>query len=134
MSDEQVKKNVRNSGVWLRLAYMLLFAVLYSVAEVVLTVVVIFQFLSVLITGKKNDKVLALGAQLSTYAYQVFSFLTFNSETQPFPFGDWPSGKSLSETAEKPAAKAVRGRPRKAAAKREAAPEVSTDASDKPVA
>jgi len=138
MADEQVKENVKNSSAWLRLAYMVLFAVLYSVAEVVLTVVVVFQFLSVLITGEKNGKVLALGAQLSTYAYQVFSYLTYNSETQPFPFGDWPSGNSLSEAVEKPTAKAAgptgRGRPRKAAAKAEAATPEASETPDKPEA
>lgn len=122
---EELKENVKDRGVWLRLLYMLLFAVLYSVAEIVLTVVVVFQFLSVLVTGEKNAKVLALGAQLSTYAYQVFSYLTFNSETQPFPFGDWPSDKPLTEAkaakaaAEKPARRSTRGRPRKTAAKTE---------------
>jgi len=125
MSDA-LKDNVKDSSVWLRLLYMLLFAAIYSVAEIVLSVVVVFQFLCVLITGEKNAKVLALGAQLSTYAYQVFSFLTYNSEALPFPFGDWPSDKLLVEAkagkAAKPepakaARRTPRSRPRKSSAK-----------------
>ncbi|HXH72872.1 MAG TPA: DUF4389 domain-containing protein, partial [Mariprofundaceae bacterium] len=118
MSDEQLKENVKNSSAWMRLLFMLLFAVLYSVAEMVLTVVVIFQFLSVLITGRKNAKVLSLGAQLATYAYQVFSYLTYNSEERPFPFADWPADKPLTGAA--PAAapkKATAAEPAKAPAR-----------------
>jgi len=66
---------------------------------VVLAVVVVFQFLVVLFTGKKNDKVLELGAQLSTYIYQIYRFLTFNSEEHPFPLSDWPSATELRETS-----------------------------------
>ena len=126
MSDENVteefKEHVKNTSAWTRLLFMALFAVLYWVAEAVIGVVVLFQFLSVLFTGNRNEKVLAFGAQLSTYAYQIFSFLTYNSEEKPFPLADWPSAARLGEqtaaktTAKKPAA------PRKRAAARKPAP------------
>jgi len=115
---EEIKENVTNTNVWIRLLYMALFAVLYWAAEVILAVVIVFQFLSVLFTGNKNAKVLAFGAQLSTYAYQIFRYLTFNSEEQPFPLGDWPSDKTLTEevvATEKP-----KRAPRKPAAKKTA--------------
>ncbi len=124
MSDENVteefKEHVKDTSAWTRLLFMALFAVLYWVAEVVLAVVILFQFLSVLFTGNKNDKVLSLGAQLSTYAYQIFRFLTYNSEEKPFPLGEWPSDAILSEQE---AAEAVAKRPaRKAASPRKRAP------------
>lgn len=103
-SASEIKEHVKDTSVWMRVLYMALFAMLYWVAEVVIAVVVLFQFLSVLFTGKKNDKVLQLGAQLSTYAYQIFSFLTYNSEVHPFPMGEWPSGAKLTEGSFKPAA------------------------------
>ncbi|MDX8403489.1 MAG: DUF4389 domain-containing protein [Mariprofundaceae bacterium] len=102
MSDD-LKEHVKDTNVWVRLLFMLLFAILYWVAEAVLAVVVLFQFLSVLLTGQKNDKVLMFGAQLSTYVYQIFRYLTYNSETRPFPLNDWPSDLELAET--KPARK-----------------------------
>ncbi|NOR72736.1 MAG: DUF4389 domain-containing protein [Mariprofundaceae bacterium] len=119
MTDE-LKEHVKDSSVWVRLLFMLLFSVLYWAAEMVLAVVVVFQFFSVLFTGKKNSRVLALGAQLSTYAYQVFRYLTYNSEEKPFPLGDWPSDKALAEQA-KPAPKSKpRAAPRKRAVKKAA--------------
>jgi len=125
MSDENVteefKEHVKDTSAWTRLIFMALFAVLYWVAEVVLAVVVLFQFLSVLLTGNRNDKVLSLGAQLSTYAYQIFRYLTYNSDERPFPLGDWPSDVALGEqaAAKKPARKAA---PRKRAPAKKAAP------------
>lgn len=118
MSEEalsnDLKENVKDTNVWLRLLYMLLFVIIYSVAEVVLAVVIFFQFLSVLFTGNKNEKVLSLGSQLSTFVYQVFSYLTYNSEVRPFPFSDWPSDVTLCEPAveKKPARKAASTRKR----------------------
>ena len=115
---DELKNNIKNSSVWKRLLFMILFSILYSTAEVVLAVVVLYQFLSLLITGNKNEKVLSFGAQISTYAYQVFSYLTFNTEDKPFPMSDWPSDKALTaKVAKKPAARRA---PRKPAAKKPA--------------
>lgn len=124
MSDE-LKENIKNTNVWVRLVFMVIFAMLYWVAEIVLAMVVAFQFLCVLFTGKKNAKVLELGAQLSTYAYQIFRFLTYNSEVQPFPMSDWPSGAELQEG---------KGEPSSAAAKRPASRAATTKKPAKQVA
>jgi len=131
MSEEEttseLKDNVKDTNVWLRLLFMLLFAIIYSVAEVVLAIVVFFQFLCVLFSGNKNEKALLLGSQLSSFVYQVFQYLTYNSEEKPFPFADWPSGKQLAEEAAKPKRRAA---PRKRAVKKaepKAEEEKSTD-------
>jgi hypothetical protein len=116
-STSDIKEHVKDTNVWLRLLFMLLFAMIYSAAEVVLAVVVFFQFLCVLFTGNKNAKALLFGSQLSAFAYQVFSYLTYNSEERPFPFADWPSGKSLAEETAKPKPRAA---PRKRAVKKAA--------------
>ena len=73
---------------WLRGLFMLLFAVLYTIAEVVVTAVVLLQFLIVLVTGERNERLTGLGERLSVYVYDVLRFLTYNSEQRPFPFSD----------------------------------------------
>jgi len=104
--DDELKQHVRDGSAWMRLLFMLLFAAIYSVAEIVLTAVVVFQFLFVLFTGRKNVRALAFGSSLAAFVYQVFRYLTYNSEERPFPFADWPSDKTLVAEAEpKPAAK-----------------------------
>ena len=44
---------------------------------------------------KKNQPLLNFGAQLSTFVYQIYHYLTFNTEQRPFPFSDWPSETAL---------------------------------------
>lgn len=89
MSDE-LKENFLSPATWIRAIYMLVFTVIYSIAEILLVAVVIFQFLSRLVFGESNDRLLALGRSLGTFIYQIIQFLTYNSEEKPFPFGDWP--------------------------------------------
>lgn len=89
--DNELKENLKQKKTWLRGLYMLLFAIFYSVAEIVIFVVVVFQFLLALFTGRTNARLVMFGKSLSTYVYQVMLYLTFNSEEMPFPFGDWPA-------------------------------------------
>ena len=102
---EQLKAHLKERKTWLRGLYMLLFVIFYSVAEIVITVIVLFQFLMALFTGRTNERVLKLGQSLASYVYQILQFLTFNSDYQPYPFGAWPKGPP-KETAKrrKPAA------------------------------
>ena len=90
--EDEIKQNLRNRDTWWRALYMLLFMVIYGVAEFVIGAVVLFQLFSVLFTGDTNERLLALGQNLSTYVYQITLFLTFNSDEHPYPFGDWPDG------------------------------------------
>jgi hypothetical protein len=88
-----VKHNLKSHSTWKRGLYMVLYIIFSRIAEVVLGVVVLFQFLLKLFTGETNDRLLKLGQGLSTYLYQVFQFLTYNSEYLPYPFGAWPKGE-----------------------------------------
>ena len=91
MGDE-LKAHLKERKTWLRGLYMLLFAIFYGIAEIVITAVVLFQFLLVLFTGRTNERLLKLGQSLGTYVYQILQFLTFNSDYHPYPFGAWPKG------------------------------------------
>jgi len=69
---------------------MLLFVVAYGVAEILLLVTAVFQFLCRLVTGKTVERLLIFGENLSRYFYQIIRYMTFNTEEKPFPFSDWP--------------------------------------------
>ena len=62
-------------------------------AEIILFVAVLVQFLLVLFTGKTNPRLLKLGQAIATYVYQIIQYLTFNSDYQSYPFGAWPNGE-----------------------------------------
>lgn len=90
--ENPLKEKLTARTTWMRALYMLLFAVLYSVAEFVLVVVMLFQFGSRLITGEVNARLLEFSQGLATYIYQIVQFLCFNSEEHPYPLAPWPHG------------------------------------------
>ena len=90
--DEELKQNIKERKTWLRGLYMLLFLVFYSVAKVIIFAVIAIEFLLTLFTGKTNERLVKLGQNLSTYLYQILTFLTFNTNEHPYPFGTWPEG------------------------------------------
>jgi hypothetical protein len=85
-----IQENITRSGIWLRLVYMVVLGIAFHVAEFVIWVVVVFQFLTSLFTGKPNDRLTRLGRNLAHYIKQVMVFLTFAGEEKPFPFAPWP--------------------------------------------
>lgn len=91
--NDDIKGNLRQQSTWMRGLYMLLFAIFYNIAELVLVAVVVFQFLLNLFTGSTNPRLLKLGQGIATYIYQVMQYLSYNSDYQPYPFGAWPKGE-----------------------------------------
>ncbi len=88
--DNEFKERLMRRSVWIRALLMALYAIAYVIAELLVWVVTIIQFLFVLVAGRANEQLLRFGNNLSAYVYQILRFLTFNSEAQPFPFSDWP--------------------------------------------
>lgn len=97
MSDSEIVDNIKQKTTWIRGLYMLLFVVLYSIAEIVMLAVIVLQFLFSLLTRRPNTELTRFGMQLSMYMFAVFRFLTFNSEDRPFPFDSWPDADSTAE-------------------------------------
>jgi len=90
-----LKRHLTASETWLRGLFIVIFAVIYSVAEVVLGAVVVFQFLATLFTGETNPRLRSFGLSLGAFIYQIIAYMTFNSDDKPFPFGTWPASQSL---------------------------------------
>lgn len=91
--DNELKENLSQQSTWMRGLYMVLFALFYNIAELVLLAVVVFQFLLKLFTGNTNPRLLKLGQSIATYIYQIMQYLSYNSDYQPYPFGAWPTGE-----------------------------------------
>ena len=94
--DPELQDNLKAKSTWLRLLFMILFVALWSISRLVVLAVVVLQFFWVLITGSTNARLTAFGLSLATYSYQIITFLTYNTEAQPFPFADWPTGPPSS--------------------------------------
>lgn len=104
MSDEKTERRLQDNltagDTWLRGLFMLLFAIIWSVAEAVLLVVAILQFGFVLFTREKSGQLLSFGADMAEFMRAVVRFVTFNSDDKPFPFAPWPGAKRATEPAQ----------------------------------
>ena len=89
-----LEKNVTAKSTWLRLLYMVVMAVAWSVAVFITSAVVVVNFFYVLFTGKTNPRLTEFGQSLASYLYQIVRFMTFNTDVRPFPMDEeWPSSK-----------------------------------------
>ena len=85
------KTHLTNPATWIRLGFMLVFALLLMAGSLIISIIVVMQFALVLVTGSDNENLRNLGQGLGKWIYQAFMFLTFNSEEKPFPFDEWPT-------------------------------------------
>jgi len=122
VSTEELKENISRRSTWMRLLYMILFAVIFGVTEFVVAVVVVIQFGFVLLSGKPNEDLRGFGDSLSRYVYDMLRFLTFNSEELVYPFTEWSYGGAAPAPAKSAAAGAGEKTTRKKAAKKKASP------------
>ena len=87
---EETRQNLVRGDIWIRVLYMILFAVAYSIAEAIIVFLAILQCVAVLITGHVNEPLLRFGKNLSVFVFDILEFQTFNTELKPFPFAAWP--------------------------------------------
>ena len=111
---ERLAENIKEQSTWIRGFFMLVFLVIYGVSKAVLIAVVIFQFVSRLLTRQTNSRLQVFSVSLVAYLYQIALYLTYNSEEQPFPFGEWPRADVLGGAAVG-AGRAARARSKKSA-------------------
>jgi hypothetical protein len=97
-----IKQHLKAQSTWMRGFYIILFAFIYSIAEVVLAAVVLFQFLTTLFTGNKNERLLEFGNNLSSFIYQILKYLTYNSDDKPYPFDEWPGSTEKEHKGDEP--------------------------------
>ena len=98
--NEKTKATLTNLDTWKRGLFMVVFAIISGVAKLVVTLVAIFQFITLLFKGQTNEVVIPLGQNLSTYLYQITLFLTFKTDDMPFPFLPFPDGTPGSKINE----------------------------------
>lgn len=112
---EGIKENLGNTNHWLRLLLTVIYALIFVLGTWVLGFVVLLTLLILLFTGERNSNLVQFGGQLSAYLAQIMDYATLNSDTKPFPFGEWSAADPVEPTAapEAPAAPA----PAKAKAK-----------------
>ena len=73
-------------NVWMRGLFMLIFAILFGLAEMLLIALAVLQFLWLLFSGEKNRFIADTGETLGSWVRDVTLFQTGQSDDKPFPW------------------------------------------------
>ena len=91
---DDLVENVRELSGWVRVLFVIFFiVVLHLIIGPVIVLLALVQALFLIFTTKANENIAGFGSLLVTYVAQILNFVTFNSESRPFPFSDFPGGQ-----------------------------------------
>ena len=91
---DDLVENVRELSGWVRVLFVIFFiVVLHLIIGPLIVLLALAQGLFLVFTTKPNENLAGFGALLVTYVSQILNFVTFNSESRPFPFSDFPGGQ-----------------------------------------
>ena len=76
-------------GLWMRGLMMLILALLFALAETILGVVAVVQFVWMMFTKEKNGLLMDFGHDLGEWMGAVARFQSGASEDKPFPWAKW---------------------------------------------
>ncbi|WP_062269958.1 DUF4389 domain-containing protein [Endozoicomonas arenosclerae] len=93
--DEKVIDNLKSESRWLRLLFMVLFYMVANLAGLLILVISVVQVAHGFIKTEPNSRLLEFSSGLNQYFYQIIQFMTYNSDTKPYPFSDWPEQKEV---------------------------------------
>lgn len=91
MNNSKLKQH---ESILLRILWMLLFILIWQLAEVVLGCVVLVQLGYRLAYGAPSGSLMSFGDSVSQYLAQIGRFGTFHSDQKPWPFADWPTARA----------------------------------------
>jgi len=95
-----IKNNVKNTDTWLRGFFILIFGVIFYFLYGLIWLLIIFQFVTKVITGGLNNNLEQWSTRMTCYAMQILNYITFQSEERPFPFSPFPEGNVEAQQAE----------------------------------
>lgn len=88
---ETLKNKILNPSHWIRLLLMfLMYVILFSAVQFIVTISMLVQWILVLFNGATNPRLRHFTRGLNRYSYQILEYLNFNSDRCPFPLADWP--------------------------------------------
>jgi hypothetical protein len=91
MSVPQPTTPAASPDLAMRVLYMVLFAIVFWLLVWTLAVVTLLQLTLRLINGRPHAEVAQFGSGLARYSRELIEFLTFVTETLPYPFSPWPA-------------------------------------------
>ena len=86
-----IKENAKNVDTWIRGLFIVIFGIIFYFLYIIIGLIVIFQFLTKVITGGLNANLMQFSLSMNRYVEQILMYITFHSEERPFPFSPWPA-------------------------------------------
>jgi len=83
-----IEDHIKAKPTWIRFLFMLVFAVIANVVGIIVGLITLLSFLAVLFSGEVNPRLRAAGDTVARYLSDIVRYLTYNTETRPFPFDD----------------------------------------------
>ncbi|MBF8781094.1 DUF4389 domain-containing protein [Pseudomonas fulva] len=90
----QAPNLARHESIILRVLWMLLFFLVWQLAELLLGGLVLVQLVYRLVYGAPSASLMNFGDSLSQFLAQIGRFGTFHTDSKPWPFADWPTPRA----------------------------------------
>jgi hypothetical protein len=88
--ESEKQQDAGKRSVWKRGLFMLLFAAAFAIAQTLLNLLAIVQFLWLLFANEPNQFLLRFGRSLSVWFADAARFLSCATDEMPFPWKSWP--------------------------------------------
>lgn len=85
------KTEAKYESILLRVLWMIVYVLVWQVAQFILGAVVLVQLIYRLIYGAPSASLMNFGDSLSQFLAQIGRFGSFHSDQKPWPFADWPT-------------------------------------------
>ena len=95
-----IKDHAKNTDTWLRGFFILVFGIIFYFLYILIWLLVIFQFVTKVLTGELNDNLEQFSTKMTSYAMQILNYITYQSEERPFPFSPFPEQNIQTHTPE----------------------------------
>jgi outer membrane biosynthesis protein TonB len=88
-----------HESIVLRVVWMLVFVLVWQVAQFLLGALVVVQLIYRLVYGAPNAGLMSFGDSLSQYLAQIGRFGMFHTDLKPWPFAEWPTPRAADGEA-----------------------------------
>lgn len=90
MTDTTAQTLASSEPLWLRILFVLLFYLVFGLVDLLILGGLIVQLLHLILTGRPHPELARFGRGLGRYVGQVVAYITWASDTKPYPFREWP--------------------------------------------
>lgn len=90
-NEPSVQKYSQIKEKLLKALCLILFYFIGYVVCILTVAISIFQFFYSVFLKNPNQNLLDFGKKLNLYLYDIVRFISFNTDTKPYPFSPWPN-------------------------------------------